>query len=290
MNARQYAVARALLGLYLAVHLAALVPWGAELFSREGVLPSLTLNPLGPLFPNVLGLVDTPAGVTVVLLAGVVLAAALTLGLADRLAALALWYVWACLLGRNPLILNPSIPYVGWLLLLHAAAGPPRRADPSWRLAPQVQEVAWAVLALGYTYSAATKLCSPSWVDGTALWHVIAGPLSRPTPLRDALLSLPAPAFAAMTWGALALELACAPLGLARRLRPWLWLALVGMHLGILVLIDFADLTVGMLVAHAFTFDPAWLPSWARELRPRDLVRAAPSGAAAQESAPAWAS
>ena len=34
---------------------------------------------------------------------------------------------------------------------------------------------------------------------------------------------------------------------------------MVIMHLGILVLIDFADLTCGMLMVHAFTFDPAWL-------------------------------
>lgn len=150
--------------------------------------------------------------------------------------------------------------------------------DSTWRLAPAVQDVAWAVLAIGYTYSGAAKLISPSWLDGTALWHVIAGPLSRPTPLRDAMLSLPGWVFAAMTWGALALELACAPLGLVRRLRPWLWLALVLMHLGIIVLIDFADLTVGMLVAHAFTFDPAWAPAWARA--GEDVRRAAPTVAA----------
>ncbi len=131
-----------------------------------------------------------------------------------------------------------------------------------------MREVAWAVLAIGYSYSGATKLVSPSWVDGTALRFVIAGPLARPTPLRDALLSLPAPLFAVMTWGALALELACAPLGLIKRLRPWLWLALVGMHLGILALVDFADLTLGMLVAHAFTFDPAWARTRVRGAAP----------------------
>jgi predicted DCC family thiol-disulfide oxidoreductase YuxK len=32
------------------------------------------------------------------------------------------------------------------------------------------------------------------------------------------------------------------------------------MHLGLLMLIDFADLTLGMLLLHAFTFDPAWIP------------------------------
>ena len=41
-------------------------------------------------------------------------------GIRDRWAALGAWYIWTCLLGRNPLIANPSIPYVGWMLLAHA--------------------------------------------------------------------------------------------------------------------------------------------------------------------------
>jgi len=33
------------------------------------------------------------------------------------------------------------------------------------------------------------------------------------------------------------------------------------MHLGLIVLIDFADLWRGMVFLHAFTFDAAWLPA-----------------------------
>ena len=50
----RYALFRILLGVYLVVHLAALVPFAAELFSRDGVVPSIALNPLGGLFPNCL--------------------------------------------------------------------------------------------------------------------------------------------------------------------------------------------------------------------------------------------
>ncbi|MGH7213559.1 MAG: hypothetical protein ACREIT_02165 [Tepidisphaeraceae bacterium] len=31
------------------------------------------------------------------------------------------------------------------------------------------------------------------------------------------------------------------------------------MHLGLMVLIDFADLSLGMVMLHAFTFNPAWV-------------------------------
>jgi hypothetical protein len=47
-------------------------------------------------------------------------------------------------------------------------------------------------------------------------------------------------------------ELLVAPLALIRRLRPWLWLALTGMHLGLMALIDFADLSLGMLMLTVF--------------------------------------
>src|SRR5262249_34407799 len=43
------------------------------------------------------------------------------------------------------------------------------------------------------------------------------------------------------------------------RLRPWLWGLLLLMHLGLMVLIDFADLSFGMVVLHLYTFDPAWV-------------------------------
>ncbi|MCP3920076.1 MAG: DUF393 domain-containing protein [bacterium] len=34
----------------------------------------------------------------------------------------------------------------------------------------------------------------------------------------------------------------------------------LGMHPGLIALIDFADLSLGMVMLHLFTFDPAWIP------------------------------
>jgi hypothetical protein len=45
--------------------------------------------------------------------------------------------------------------------------------------------------------------------------------------------------------------------------RPLMWLAMVGMHIGILALVSFADLSAGMLMLHFFTFDSRW-PGMAR--------------------------
>lgn len=267
----QYSVFRVLFATYLLVHLACLVPHAGELFSSAGVLPEAALSPLSALYPNVLAWFDPPWFVVALLVVGLGASVLLALGRWDRSAALVLAYLWACLLGRNPLIANPSLPYVGWMLVAHACLPPAPygsraaagRVDPDggWRMPPGIYLAAWVALAVGYGYSGVTKLVSPSWLDGTAIARVLENPLARPGFLREALLGLPEVLLRLMTWGALALELAFAPLALFRRLRPLVWGALLAMHLGLIVLIDFADLSLGMVLVHLFTLDPAWIPA-----------------------------
>lgn len=267
----QYSLFRLVFAAYLFLHFATLFPWGAELFSNAGALTPATASPLVHLFPNVLSFHDGPGFVRGLLVLAALATVPLALGIFDRFAAVFIWYVWACLFGRNPLIANPSLPFVGWLLLAHALVPPGPygswrargRADPSgsWEMPGPLFFAAWAVMALGYTYGGATKLVSPSWLDGTALSQVLANPLARPGTLRELLLGLPPILMRLATWSALGLELLYAPLALSRRLRPWIWLAMVGMHLGLLLMVDFADLTFGMLLVHFFTFDPAWIPA-----------------------------
>jgi predicted DCC family thiol-disulfide oxidoreductase YuxK len=265
---------RAALGTYLCVHFLWLLPWGTEVFSNRGVLPQASASPVLYLFPNVLALCDAPAFVTALLAVGAVLSVLFAAGKYDRVAAVVLWYVWACLFGRNPLIANPSLPFVGWMLLAHAFLPPAPygswaargRLDPGggWRMPPAIFLAAWVVMSLGYTYSGYTKLVSPSWVDGTALARVLDNPLARPGPLREALLALPGGVLRVATWGTLALELGFAPLALFRRSRPWVWGAMLLMHLGLIVLIDFAELSLGMVLLHFFTWDPGWVRPLAR--------------------------
>ncbi|MGH7307529.1 MAG: DCC1-like thiol-disulfide oxidoreductase family protein [Candidatus Rokuibacteriota bacterium] len=265
----QYSLFRALFGLYLTVHFVALLPWGSEVFSSHGVIPNAGSSPFVHLFPNVLALWDAPAVVTALLAVAVAFSVLFAVGWWDRAAALGLWYALACLFGRNPLTANPSLPFVGWLLLAHvllppapfgswAGRGAPD-ARAGWRMPPTIFGAAWVLMAVGYSYSGYTKLVSASWLDGTALARVLDNPLARPSWLREMFLRLPDRVLALATWGGLALELGFAPLALVGALRPWLWLAMLGMHLGLLSLVDFADLSLGMVVLHLFTFDPRWL-------------------------------
>jgi len=265
----QYSVFRALLGCYLFVRFVRLIPWGTEVFSNQGVLPVAGDSPFAHVFPNILTVFDAPMFVTIILLVGAVMSICLAIGWRDRIAAIVLWYVSACLFCRNPLISNPSLPYIGWMLLAHACL--PRAPFGSWearhRINPNgawhfpgpIFAAAWIVMALGYSYGGVTKLVSPSWLDGTALHHVLANPLARPSGLREFLLTLPPPILRTATWMALLAELAFAPMALSRKLRPVAWLLMLAMHAGLILLVDFAELSLGMMLLHLFTFDPAWI-------------------------------
>jgi predicted DCC family thiol-disulfide oxidoreductase YuxK len=270
----QYSLVRFVFGAYLFLHFVQLVPWAEEIF--ETVLPR-DASPLIRLFPNVLAFADVA---TPLIVAAAIASVFFALGLFDRIAAIFLWYVLASLFGRNPLISNPSLPFAGWLLLLHACLPPAPfwslaargRVDPrgNWSFPPPLFAALWIVMSLGYSYSGWTKLVSPSWVDGTALARVLNNPLARPSFIRDLMLQTPDALMHVATWGALALELLYAPLALFRRARPLLWLAMLLMHLGLMVLIDFADLSFMMVILHLFAFNPAWVPR--RATADADLV------------------
>ena len=124
---------------------------------------------------------------------------------------------------------------------------------------PSIYFAAWVLMALGYSYSGAMKLNSISWLDGSAFARVLENPLARPGFLRVWILSWPTSFLRLATWAALGMELLFAPLALIRKLRPWIWSVMLMMHFGLFVLVDFVDLTVGMVILHLFTFDPAWI-------------------------------
>ena len=89
---------------------------------------------------------------------------------------------------------------------------------------------AWFFLAAGYSARAIHTLSAIRWADGGA-----------------------------MTYLSLVLEVCFLPAALFHRSRGWMWLAMVGMHIAILSLVGFSDLTLGVLMMHLFAFDARWL-------------------------------
>jgi predicted DCC family thiol-disulfide oxidoreductase YuxK len=266
-SGHNFALFRILLGTYLVVHFTHLLPYAPELWSNAGMLPDPTLLPAWGKAPDPLFFFDAPS-VTRLLVALLALAAVLfALGVWRRVAAVVLWLGWLFLFNRNPLIANPSLPYVGWLLLASAVipegepwALAPLRPAATWRMPPALYWGGLALLMVGYTVSGLHKLSAPSWRDGTAFFHVLEIPLARDTALRASVAAAPPFVFQFLTWSALAVEISAGPVALLPRTRPFGWLAAVGLQLGILCFVAFADLTLGMLLAHAFVFDRRWVP------------------------------
>lgn len=264
----QYSIYRALIGAYLVVHFAMLLPYGSEVFGRGGLVGDGALSPLFGVLPSPLQLDDGPVAVASLLVLGLACGVALAIGWFDRIGAVLAALILGWLFQRNPLIANPSLPLLGWLLVLHAFV-PPRPygslsgarhgADPDWRLPRHLWTAAWVMLALSYTHSGWTKLDSPSWLAGDAIRLVLENPLARDQVLREWLLATPPIVLKFLTWAVLYVEILFAPLALRSRLRPWLWTAMLGAQLGFLTFLNFADLTFPMLLAHLLTFDPRWV-------------------------------
>lgn len=281
---RRLVLTRMFTGATLAVHYALLLPWAAATYGRGGVLPTTRDNPF-PLPASPLSMLDAPALVTALVLLLALVALAYAAGFFTRSADLLLWAGAAVLFHRNQLTLNPSLPYLG-LWFLAQTFSP---ADPPWSLdrwlarrrgarfdhgadglPRDVARVVWIASCVGYSFSGLTKLLSPSWARGDAIGLIVSSPIGRDGALGHALLALPAPWLAAMTWSVLLLELLSAPLALSRRVRPYLWGALLLMHVGLLLVLDIADISVPMIAFHLLTFDP-----WALD-RPRSDSSALP--------------
>src|SRR5688572_29301069 len=156
----QYSLYRALMGTFLLVHFAMLLPHGAEVFGRGGVVADASMSPLFGVLPNPLRIDDSPASVVALLGLGVACGAAVAIGWLDRFGAVLAALILGWLFQRNPLIANPSLPLLGWLLVLHAfmparpygsLAAARRGADPGWRLPAHLRHAAWVVLAVAYT-------------------------------------------------------------------------------------------------------------------------------------------
>jgi hypothetical protein len=186
---------------------------------------------------------------------------------APRFIAFLLWYGWACLLNRNVLISNPGIPYVGLLLLAFSLItflkqktgdGEDEKLELNPQVFPWLYWGGWTLYAIGYTISGLHKLQSPSWIDGSALRHVLQSPLSRDNTLCHYLLDMNPLVLQISTWGSLFAEISFLPLGLFYHTRKLYWLMFLALHLGVLFVVNFTDLTLGVLTMHFFLLDPRW--------------------------------
>ena len=236
----QYSVFRALLGLWLAARFASLAYHAAGIF---------------------------PAGLFLMVLAGIAAGLLLALGLWHRAAAFGLALAWALLFDRTPWIPSIDLLVVECLLVAHVFLPPAPygslaargRADPGggWTMpaAPYVITAGIAAAALvgeGYALLAAGFGAVP----GTYLL-----PQGMPLGPAGVLAALAGPAAGAASLRLLQAA-ALGQIGLVllfpvRRLRPWLWLLFAATHLLALVLVE--GFRPVLLLLDLFLLDPSWV-------------------------------
>ena len=276
-----FSLYRMILGTYLFFHFSKLLNDGNEIFSNEGVISDVSILPSYGKLPILLFHFDSPRIVELFIGSLIICSILFTVGIYRRLSSLWLFYGWMSLLNRNPLISNPSIGYIGWILLSCALIPKGEKflffrkrkeetADSNnefWEMPDIIYYGFWIILGVSYTASGLHKLScdNNSWIDGTALYYVLTGPLARPNNLINELLVSNLFLIKLLTWGSLALELSYLFIGTFYRTRKYYWLASMAFHMGIICTVNFTDLTVGMIVAHLFSFDPSWF-QWTRAL------------------------
>jgi hypothetical protein len=260
-----FAYFRIVLGVYLLIHFLMLIPFAPEMFSSSGLMPDASINLTHGFFPNILKTWDSPLFTQLFIALLSLLAMMFAAGIFRPVVAILLWYGWVCLFDRNNFISNPGLPFIGWILLACTIipAGEPLRLFKTykggWEFPPLLFKGAWVIMSASYTLSGIDKMMSPSWMDGNAIIFLLDNPLARDWALREFFLSFPIWLLHVMTWGILSMEVLFLPLALFRRTRVIAWTGMVMMHLGILLIVDFADLTMGMLMIHLLTFDERWL-------------------------------
>lgn len=254
----QFKLVRIALGTYLFCHFAHLLTVGTELLSSSGIIPNANMNLSFPFFPNILYFLDAPIWITAFLSILALSSLCLVFNKLPRLNAAFLWYGFACIFHRNNFISNPSLFYIGWLLLAFVVIK--RKEMPKILF-----DGAWFITGLSYTISGVHKLTTISWQNGEALYHLLDNPLARNNMLVETLLDIPMPLLKLATWSVLLLEILAIVFVMVPKLRKYLWLGLTMLHLGILTTVNFADLTLGMLVFQLFIFDTDWLKSKSRE-------------------------
>jgi predicted DCC family thiol-disulfide oxidoreductase YuxK len=232
----QYSLLRVMLGAYLLV--------GVGLLAGPATAPGFDSAGRIPLFPNPLDLLGPPMGGIALIALGAAAGLLLLVGLFERIGAVALLYILACLVDARLLVLDRGLAGVGLLLAAQpfVPAGPygslaaRGRIDPrgDWRLPGPVLLAVWDVTALGLVYVGCAGILGADWFGGPESIERFG------------------------EWIDLALGVGCLSLVWVPRSRPWLWGALSGWHLWLLAA-DPGWSTAGTLVMMVFLFDPGWV-------------------------------
>jgi Vitamin K-dependent gamma-carboxylase len=272
------AVFRIAFGVVILGWAISLAPPLYSFFSDDGILPAQPDS--GPGSWGILQLFSSQAAVTVLYLLLLVAATSLIVGFASRLAALVVWVGLVSFGRRDPWILNSGdlmLSVLAFYLVL-APSGAALSVDRWLRARARfwtfpVRSM-WPLrliqvqVSMLYFFAVWEKVRGQTWNDGTAVSYAFRiEDLERfplPSFLTDSLVISNV-----LTFGTLAMELALAILVWNRKLRPWVLLGGVALHLGIDFGVRVGFFSFAALVAYVAFLPPDTVSTWVYRLRGR---------------------
>lgn len=271
-SSKQFGIWRIVFGLYLTFYYLRLLPFVKEMFSREGMFLQV-IELANTYYPRRLLSFDSVPAVQWMGIFCVLFSILITLGVLRRTASFGLCLITMWFFNRNPHMHSPEYEFINWLILICIFIPIGERfalskVNPKWEMPKYFYWGAWTLLALGYFHAGTTKFMAnhPTWMDGTAMYHVLVTDNARQVWYGHLLDNVPMYFFYPLTWGAL-ISQSFAPVFVSiRRLRPWWWLLSSGVHFGLLGFVTLAQVSWGMLIFHFFVFDPSWVKAWIKAL------------------------
>ena len=209
---------------------------------------------------------DSPVALYAVFAIWVSATIAMLLGWRTRIATALTWFGTLCFANRNPWLLNhgDDVLLIALFLLMLSPCGQiwsldARRRRSSNKLSSRWIEP-WSVrlfqiqLCMIYFSTGLAKTFGTTWWDGTSIHFALLDPVRSRWPAESLLL--PTWMTASLTWGTLALELGFWLLVLipqTRRLALW---AGIGLHLGILALMEAGWFSFYMIATYGVWYAP----------------------------------
>jgi len=255
-----------------------LAPGLYSFFGDDGILPGHPDGGLGSW--GLLQLSSSAAAVTALYLVLLVGAVCLAVGFKTRLAAVVVFVCLVSFARRDPWVLNSGdllIIVLAFYLML-APSGAALSVDRWLQARRQFWEFPrrslWPLrliqvqVSLLYFFAVWAKLRGETWNDGTAVSYAFRiEDLERfPVPgfVTDSLLLVNL-----LTYGTLAVELALAILVWNGKLRPWVLLLGVALHLGIDYAVRVGFFSFAALAAYVAFLPPETVRTWVYQLRDR---------------------
>ena len=262
----QFAVVRIIFGVYLTIFFARILPYAKELFSNEGMLSATDRAMfLDGFLASYLYQLATPPAVTALCIFLVCGALLFTAGVHRRWQALFLWLGWCILANLNPFSIDPSLPFIGLLLLVFAVvpAGEPlsytkTHSSKQWYMPAVLYWGLWLVWGLSFSVSGFEKYQSPLWREGTAVYYFYTGVLSIDTIVSQTLNVLPLFIGVSITWLILYSQLLALPAVATSVTRKLFWFCTFGLFFFSAFVLDLLPVVLGMLVFYLFLFDSTW--------------------------------